>query len=307
MVDKTLQSDRSFVKRATSPSIERAFQMIDFLTAHPGRGFTLAELSRRLRISKSTAHVVLTTLADRGVLQRSPDSFEYRLGPALVPIGAVAERTFPALTLAKEEAERLATDWDGECIVVLAVGDELLVVGRAGIPGPLSVTYLEGQRHPLAPPLGTIVLAWTDEQAVDAWLDRLEHALADAERDRYRDALAAIRRRGYSVGLRVPGLLALRELYENGNLYTPEGRREISRALSALAHDEFLPVGDELPPDAEIGFVGAPVFGPDGSMLFAITVLPGDQHGGRDLPALARAVVRAAGRVTAAIDGRRPS
>jgi DNA-binding IclR family transcriptional regulator len=306
MMDETVQSEPAVVKRVTSPSIERALQVIDFLTAHPGRGFTLAELSRRLRISKSTAHVVLNTLTDRGVLQRNADSYEYRLGPALVPIGAVAERSFPALTHAKPEAERLAHDYDGECIVVMATGDELLVVGRSGVPGPLSITYLEGQRHPLAPPLGTIILAWTNEHAVEAWLDRLKDELTLEERDHYRTALDGIRRRGYSVGIRVQRLYELQGLYTNGNLYTPEGRRDISQALSALAHDEFLPAGDDMPPDAEIGFIAAPVFGPDGTMLFAITLMPGEQYRGRDLPALARAVVRAAGRVTAAIDGRPP-
>src|SRR5438045_1900304 len=67
-----------------SPPIERGILILDFLTTHPGRGFTAAELSRRLGISRSTAHSILITMADRALVLRNPDTHEYRLGPALV-------------------------------------------------------------------------------------------------------------------------------------------------------------------------------------------------------------------------------
>src|SRR4029077_3188795 len=116
-----------------SPSVDRAVQILDFLTTHPGRGFTLSELSRRLRISKATAHAILTTLTARSLLLRNPTTNEYRLGPSLVSMGAVAERSFPALTYARREAAGLAAEFDTECVVIVATGDELLIVGRAGI------------------------------------------------------------------------------------------------------------------------------------------------------------------------------
>jgi DNA-binding IclR family transcriptional regulator len=291
-----------------SPSVERAVQILDFLTTHPGRGFTLSELSRQLGISKATAHAILATLTDRGLLLRNPDTREYRSGPGLVPMGAVAERSLPALTHAKREAERLADEHDAECIVVMAVGEEILVVGRAGVPGPLSVSYFEGQRHPLAPPLGTVLLAWTANGAVDAWLDRLGPELTEPERERFRTTIATIRRQGYAAGRQVQRLSTFEELYLKGNPHTPAGRREISVAQAALAHDDEYLAGadDDAPPGAELGFVTAPVFGPDGAMLYAIALMLGERSTVEDIPRLSHAVVRAAGRVTAAVDGRQP-
>jgi DNA-binding IclR family transcriptional regulator len=289
-----------------SPSVDRAVQVLDFLTTHPGRGFTLSELSRRLGMSKATAHGILSTLTERALLQRHPDTNEYRLGPALVPMGQVAERSFPALPHARREAERLAEEYDAECVIVMAIGEETLIIGRAGVPGPHSLTAPEGQRQPLAPPLGSIVLAWTDDHAVEAWLDRLGPELTDADRARHRAAVEAIRRRGYAVSIRVPRLEELlAHLRDSPDLHSPAGRREISRALAAVAHDEYLPA-DEPPPDAELSAVTAPVFGSDGALLFAIALMP-DGRRGRDVPVLARAVLRAAGRVMAAIDGRPPA
>jgi DNA-binding IclR family transcriptional regulator len=290
-----------------SPSVDRAVQILDFLTTHPGRGFTLSELSRRLRISKATAHAILTTLTARSLLLRNPATNEYRLGPALVPMGDVAERSFPALTHARREAGHLAAEFDTECVVIVGTGDELLIVGRAGVPGPLSTHTHEGQRQPVVPPVGSTVLAWTNHIAFDTWLDRLGHELTESEREHHRAAIEAMRRRGYAVGFRVKRLYDLDETYAKTDLYTAEGRREISGALAAVAHDEaFLPVTDDYPQDAELSHVAAPVFGPDGTMILAISLIPTVDHRARDIPELSRAVLRAAGRVMAEIDGRLP-
>jgi DNA-binding IclR family transcriptional regulator len=290
-----------------SPSVERAIQILDFLTTHPGRGFSLSELSRRLDISKATAHGVLATLAERALVTRNPDTAEFRLGPALVAMGAVAERGMPALTQARAEAERLAEEFEAECVVVIAAGEELLLAARAGVPGPGSITSHEGQRHPHAPPLGSVVVAWTPDEEVEAWLDRLDPAFTDAERAHYRAAVTRIRRQGYAVGVRVERLADLSEIYADAELHSPEGRRRVGRAMAALAHDHsYLPTDDdEIAADAEIGSVAAPVFDSDGALLFAIALMPDGRHGS-DIPVLSRAVLRAAGRVMDAIGGRRP-
>jgi DNA-binding IclR family transcriptional regulator len=294
----------TYSEGANSPSVDRAIQILDFLTMHPGRGFTVSEISRRLRISKSTARGVLGSLTARALLLRSPETGEYRLGPALIPMGAVAERALAACGHAKREAERLAEEYDGECLVVMATRDELLIVGYAGVPRPHSTTFREGQRQPLAPPLGTVILAWSSDDAVEAWLDRLGAELTEPEREYYRQAVKSVRERGYSVALRTPSLFEFNELLTGADLYTARGRSEISQALSTLAHDSHLPSAESMPPDAEIATISAPIFGPDGEILFAIALVPGPAYRARDVLELAQAPVRAAGRVMAAIDGR---
>ncbi len=290
-----------------SASTERTLRILEFLTTHPGRGFTLSELSRRLRISKGTTHAIVSTLAERGALIRSGDSLEYRLGPALVPIGSIAERSVPALGHAKSEAERLAEEFDAECLLVMATGGELLIVGRAGVPGPLSITLREGQRRPLAPPLGAIVIAWMGDDAVDAWLDQLDRELTAVERLRYREAITAIRDRGYAVAIRGPRLTEFHRKVCDADLHSPEGRLEIMHALADIAHDDdYLPATiDSLAPDADLSSVAAPVFAHDGAMLFSIALLP-DRQKARDIPDLARAVMRAAARVMSATERAEP-
>jgi DNA-binding IclR family transcriptional regulator len=292
-----------------SPSASRTVQILDFLTTHPGRGFTLSELSRQLLLSKATAYRILTELTNHAVLVRSPDSQEYRLGPALAAMGAVAERSFPALNLGKREAQRLADRHDAECVLLMPTEDEILVIGRSGVPGPMSFATYEGQRHPLLPPLGTIFLAWKSDDEIEAWLDRSGDQLSEEERDYYRRAILVDRRRGYNLALEVESLFDLYELYTAGNPYTPEGRQKIRRGYGTLAHHRgYLVVTDNVHADAALSSISAPVFSPDGGMLFAITLLlTGTGRRAGDAPRLARALTRAAARVMTGIDGRHPS
>jgi DNA-binding IclR family transcriptional regulator len=288
--------------------LERAILVLDFLTTHPGRGFTLSQLSAQLRLNKSTAHSIMTTLTRRSLVLRNADTLEYRLGPALVPMGAVAERSFPALRHARSEADQLAVDFDGDCVIGMATGSEYLIVGRSGAGGPASMSYFEGQRYPLVPPLGFSEMVWAPEEVVEAWLDRVDPELTGDERDRYWAAVALARRQGYALAIRVPMLAELTRLERDEDAYMSDGRRHVSRAQTALAHDRrLLPVGDDLSPDSEISSVSAPVFGPDGTVLLAISVIPGEPLRAADAPAIGRALVRSAARVTRTVDGRPPA
>ena len=46
-----------------APAVERTVATLNFLAAHPDEPFTLSELSRRLDITKATAHTMLNAIA----------------------------------------------------------------------------------------------------------------------------------------------------------------------------------------------------------------------------------------------------
>ncbi|NAS25945.1 helix-turn-helix domain-containing protein [Herbidospora sp. NEAU-GS84] len=54
--------------------------------------FGVSELARRLDVSKSTAHRLLTTLTARGYIQQDPESARYRLGIRVIELGQLAAR-----------------------------------------------------------------------------------------------------------------------------------------------------------------------------------------------------------------------
>ena len=85
----------------TSPPTERVVATVSLLAARPDEPLSLAELTRRLGVNKSTGHAILTSLAAAGWVLRDPTRKTYRLGPALVALGRQAAASFPALDFAR--------------------------------------------------------------------------------------------------------------------------------------------------------------------------------------------------------------
>src|SRR5262245_58621931 len=119
-----------------APAATRALAILDLLAANPDDVFTLAELGKRLDLSAGSAHAIVNAMAEAGYLVRHPTNRSYSLGPAVVAIGNAALDRHPVIAAARDEMKRLADDFDAECMASMPVGDEIVIVGRAGRPHP---------------------------------------------------------------------------------------------------------------------------------------------------------------------------
>src|SRR4051794_32671035 len=61
------------------PAVDRAMSLFELL-ANSQQGLTLSDLSRKLKIPKSTTHYLIHTLVTRGYVQRGVDDRHYLLG-----------------------------------------------------------------------------------------------------------------------------------------------------------------------------------------------------------------------------------
>jgi flavin reductase (DIM6/NTAB) family NADH-FMN oxidoreductase RutF/DNA-binding IclR family transcriptional regulator len=169
--------------------------------------------------------------------------------------------------LVRAEMEQVAAETSGRCIATAPVDDELVVVASAGSPGTRSTATLVGQRLPLAPPTGSALVAWRD----DAGLEAYNEALASEElRADQRERLAAVRHRGYSVGL------------------LNEAQRAFASTMDRLAEDPEAVARDDLrglirdlnydPVDLsralrnDVRTITVPVFDPDGEVALALAL-----------------------------------
>jgi hypothetical protein len=114
---------------ARAPAVTRALDLLEIL-GRSAQGLTLSELSRRLRIPKSTTHYLIYTLAARGYLQKIPWTRQYSLGVRAfnftsTGIAELQLRQFLA-PMIRALAERLST---GVQVSVLK-GDEGMVIER---------------------------------------------------------------------------------------------------------------------------------------------------------------------------------
>jgi DNA-binding IclR family transcriptional regulator len=296
-----------------SPSAERVVSVVDFLASHPGRSFGLSELARALGLSKATAHALCTTLTESGWLLRHPADKSYTLGPGLIAAGHTAgARQLDLVDHARPAMEELASALSVQVVASSTVGDEMVLLATAGRPGPMWLTFTIGQRVPLAPPLGTVFLAWAGIDAVERWLDRLGPGAAEDDRQRLRSALAVIRRRGYALNLEAVANLTLSRALSGVGRQGSGGvadrrRRALAVAVEELAHEEYLLQELEAGATYRLSQVSAPVFGADGAVALALTVmgLP-EKLTGEEIPRYGDALVAAAVRVTRSIHGRAP-
>jgi len=302
---------------AGSPSAERVVTVIEFLSTRPGESFGLSELARALGMSKATAHALCTTLTEAGWLLRHPVDKSFSLGPALIAAGhAAGARQLDLVDHARPAMEELAAALAVQVVASSTVGDDMVLLATAGRPGPMWLAFTVGQRVPLAPPLGTVFLAWASPAEVERWLDRLGPGATRADQERLRSALAVIRRRGYALNLEAMANLTLSRALAGrgpagGRARQPGApgpsdsrRRALAVALEELGHEEYLLQELEAGATYRLSQISAPVFGAEGAVVLALTVvgLP-EKLTGEEIPRYGDALVACARRVTGAIGG----
>jgi DNA-binding IclR family transcriptional regulator len=176
----------------------RSLDILDYLAANPSQGHTLTELARNLGVNASSMHSILAVMADAGYVVRHPVHKTYRLGPVAAAVGQAAVLQDPIIELAVDEVARLTHDFDMESVVLTSVGEEMVVVARSGPPTGRFLSFI-GQRWKHEPPMGSVFVAWADDDARERWLGAARPPLDAAGRRNYEQVLAQVRADGRSV------------------------------------------------------------------------------------------------------------
>ena len=293
-----------------APGADRSVAILELLAAHPSDRFTLSEVARRCSLNKATAHALLATLSQHGILLRHPDDKRYSLGPRLVEIGAAALRGYTAIDFAPAALERLSMATGRWCRAFARQEDRISVVAQARVPA--DVDPLDPVALPLTPPLGALWMAWSDRPTVEAWLARA--AAADAVGPA-QEALPAIRRDGYGVTRASPELRLLSRPVLTAGAPAPAGRRErrptpdeLRALLAAIGRQHLLLIDVEDAGTYRIADVAAPVFDASGNaaLVVAVSGLDEVELRGTDVRALGAHVAATAEALTAAVRGQRP-
>lgn len=97
--------ERTTPRSDTLQSVTTALDVLDCFLTTPEVG--VSEIARRLGIAKSSAHRLLTTLAARQVVEKNPDTGQYRLGVHLFALGHLAQSRMSLSSLALPEMQRM--------------------------------------------------------------------------------------------------------------------------------------------------------------------------------------------------------
>lgn len=185
----------------SSPGIRRMVAILDFFADHPGQSFTLADLVRALKLSRSTCHSQLAGLVSSGYLYRTHDK-SYVIGPRLVAIGRVANEQFSPLQVAQPEMRALADEFDAVCLALFREGDEVVVRARQASLSQLGGIIPNGARIRAWPPIAAIYYAWRSPAEAESWLEQISRPPSPELRAAMRAGTAFAREHGFSFGVR---------------------------------------------------------------------------------------------------------
>jgi flavin reductase (DIM6/NTAB) family NADH-FMN oxidoreductase RutF/DNA-binding IclR family transcriptional regulator len=203
---------------------------------------------------------------------------------------------------ARPHMEALAEELDVECVASAVVGEEMVLVARAGSLRSAVLPTAVGRRIPFEPPMGTAFVAWAPEPARRAWLDRIGKDAPDSTRAALERTLEQVRAAGYSVG--------------RGHRWHSEAAQVLTRGEPDRQRDEtamemhkliqLLPPDYESPevPDDDVRTVSTPVLGPQGAVVLVLSVtVAGRRSLAADLPWIVERLRAAAAEVTKAVGG----
>lgn len=168
----------------------------------------------------------------------------------------------PVVDAVRPAIEDLAEQLDLECVVMARDGDDHVVrIASAGRPSGGRSPILVGQRLPLRAPLASLLVAWEPQAAQEEWVRR---GPGDAPVERYLDALASVRSRGWVLGLSSPTYRELDRLL----VELPDGPEKAAR-LKAVEAELGGPQAFEpgaIDPDAryDVRHASVPLFSADG-------------------------------------------
>lgn len=222
----------------------------------------VSELARRVGVGKSTAHRVIWTLVEEGLLEKVEETGLFRLTTTMRTLGASAEIAQRLHEAATNPLDQLRRRTDGTLHVAILDGSDVLYIERREGPGAIPVFRSIGSRNSAhSTATGKVLLAFLplDQQkrVVEAMRLAPRTSRTITSSAALLKELAEVRRRGYA-----------------------ENRGESQAGMCSIA---------------------APVRDPLNRVIAAVSVAEYVQDTDAGLPHLARPVVETAMRISAAL------
>ncbi len=139
-------------------SVRRAIRILEAF--HEGSSPTVTELSRTLKLPKSSVYELVSTLAAEGVVRKEASSNRYRLGLRLVELARAASRDLDVRQVAHPLIEKLRDDLNETVQLTVLDGEQILYVDGCESSWQLRTFFEPGDRAPLyCTALGKAILA----------------------------------------------------------------------------------------------------------------------------------------------------
>ena len=187
----------------------RVGAVLKAVSAQEPGGATTSTIALETSLPRPTAHRLLTSLQEEGLVDRVRNSGHWVLGPELFFLGNAAAARYDVTGLARPSVRRLAQATGESAFFSARRGDETICLVREDGSFPIrSFVLYEGVRFPLGvASAGLAILAHLSQREREDYLERAELAERWGEHhhpDALNRRVRATRRTGYAVN---PGLI----------------------------------------------------------------------------------------------------
>lgn len=232
---------------AGTQSIERAIALLKHVAAHNAAGLTLAQAARDSDLKVPTAHRILASLCEHGLVMQKGPRRPYFLGQLAYELGLAANCHFNVRELCDPVLVRLARTTHDTVFLTTRNDCDSVVIERKEGSYPIKVlTQMVGERRPLGSTVAGVALlaALSDDEADEVIArnrPRLERYGKLSEKV-LRDLVGRARRLGYALndGDLIPGVTGIGVAIPTrlGTPYAALSVVAVSQRLAGARRDE---------------------------------------------------------------------
>lgn len=154
------------MKKSTysSPAVKKAFKIL-YAISVASNGLGISDLSKKLKIGKSTVHGITAALEEMGVLVRDPFNKKYTLGYSLMELCRTNYAKIGLKDLARKPMEKLMEKVGETVFLGVLNGDHITIVDTVESRNEMKITSPPGTRLPLLTgATGRVILSQIDEE-----------------------------------------------------------------------------------------------------------------------------------------------
>jgi DNA-binding IclR family transcriptional regulator len=157
----------------SAPSVKKAFKILSAIS-DASSGLGISDLSKQLKIGKSTVHGITSALEELGVLVRDPLHKKYSVGYTLLELGRRAHTRIKLRDIARIPIERLMEKVGETVFLGIMNGDHITILDVVESHHEMKITSPPGTRLPLlAGATGKAFLAHFEEKKVKEIIQRM--------------------------------------------------------------------------------------------------------------------------------------
>lgn len=149
------------------PAVERAFRIME-LVANSRAGCSLSEVSRKLDMPRSSAHLILQSLETMGYLKKDAAKGRYRFGVKLVTLSRAALDNLDLREIARPLMQKLSNETGLSVhMAVLERGEAVIIEKIQSVAGPRLTTWVGRRLDVNCTGVGKALIAFLPETVFD--------------------------------------------------------------------------------------------------------------------------------------------